>query len=113
MNLSLTTATTDHAADEALFAELDAAERWATGQLALTQSRCVDLCLDLYNLTSRPEVRLVIAEFLADIRKLGAVAGPDMARAIGHIRAAVDVEAAFDRFVLTDTEAARTFSPVS
>jgi hypothetical protein len=78
-----------------------AARRLLADQALLTQSRCVDTLLDLFNLTTEPAVRAVLTGCLGDIRHTWAVSGEAMHRCLDLVLAATDVELAYADLVLS------------
>ena len=72
---------------------VDAALNWISDQAYLTQSRCVDVFLDLFQATDDPFTRWSIADRLSDIRFIGTVPG-DVMRA--SLAAIVEISAAAD-----------------
>jgi hypothetical protein len=87
-------ATAAHLAD-AFFAGLDPYLADSEGPALLSQQRCVDHLLDLYNTTDNTTVRQVIGEVLADIRHLSSVRADEMRSNAVLLAAAAAVEAAF------------------
>ena len=74
---------------------LDAVLTEVAGQQLISQSRCVDWLLDLFNLTEVAGLRDVVAECLAEIRHLNVVRGKDMQAALLLISAAAAIEMVF------------------
>ena len=74
---------------------LDAALTEVAGQPLISQSRCVDWLLDLFNLTEEAGLRDVVSECLAEIRHLNAVRGQDMQAALMLISTAAAIEMVF------------------
>jgi hypothetical protein len=72
---------------------VDAAMNSISDQAYLTQSRCVDVFLDLFQATNDPFTRWSIADRLSDIRFIGTVPG-DVMRA--SLAAIVEISAAAD-----------------
>lgn len=85
---------------EAFVIEADHVRLLVGEQLVLSQSRCVDYLLDLYNLTDEPAVRAVLSGFLAEIGGVSAVEGRRMHEALDLAVAAIDVESAYVGMVL-------------
>jgi len=72
---------------------VDAAMNSISDQAYLTQSRCVDVLLDLFQATNDPFTRWSIADRLSDIRFIGTVPGDfmrDSMAAIVEIATAAD-----------------------
>ena len=75
---------------------VDAALTSISDQAYLTQSRCVDVLLDLFQASTDPFTRWSIADRLSDIRFIGTVPGDVMRcslAAIVEIAAAADLNA--------------------
>jgi hypothetical protein len=69
-------------------------------QVVVTQSRCVDALLDLFNLTAEPSVRSVLSDFLAEISGTSAVTGTRLRHALDLALAANHVEGAYAGLLL-------------
>jgi hypothetical protein len=90
--MNTTTTTTTTTTDQVL--EISAAAlAWAAGQEFLTQSRCVDVLLDLHQSTDSALLRWTIDEHLSEIRYVHTVAGDAMRAALADI-ATIATEAA-------------------
>ena len=76
-------------------AQLDAAINEAHGQFVLSQGRCVDHLLDLYNETGHPAVRSAVSFVLAGIRRLTAVRADEFVDNLRLIAAVAEIEGAF------------------
>jgi hypothetical protein len=87
--------------DAAFAAEAGRIRQVVADQVILTQGRCVDHLLDLLNLTTEPSVQAELTGFLSDIRKQSAVEGARMRQVLDVVVAAVEVESAYARFVLS------------
>ena len=68
-----TTTTTGDLRPQSATEIVAAALAWLDGQHVVTQSRCVDLLLDLHQATDDPTVRGLIGQRLTRIRHCGAV----------------------------------------
>jgi hypothetical protein len=68
----------------------------ADGAVLLSQDRCVDSLLDLYNAAPTNVVRLLVAELLDKIRHVSAVRADDLQEGLGELGAAIAVELAFN-----------------
>jgi hypothetical protein len=66
------------------------------GQLLISQDRCVDGLLDVYNSAPSDAIRDLATTAMADIQHLSAVRANDMAAALAQIGTALAVDAAFD-----------------
>jgi hypothetical protein len=77
------------------FAALDPFLSARDGEAVWSQSRCVDVLLDLYNATDSPAVRDVISDMLDDMRHLSSVRADEMRGHVVLLAAAASVEAAF------------------
>ena len=64
------------------------------GPVLISQDRCVDGLLDLYNAAPTEVVRAMVASVIDDIRHLSAVRSVDLAERLLDLRAAVAVESA-------------------
>jgi hypothetical protein len=89
-----------HVADAAFVAEAGRIRGIVGTQVVLSQGRCVDHLLDLMNLTTEPSVEAELVHCLTQIRRLGAVEGDYFRHVLDTAVAAVEVEAAYARFVL-------------
>ena len=58
---------------DGIAAIVDTALADIAGQVLLSQGRCVDVLLDLFNVTTEPSIQVLIGERLDDIRHLRAV----------------------------------------
>jgi hypothetical protein len=67
----------------------------ADGSVLISQDRCVDHLLDLYNTAPTKVVRLMVAAMIDDIRHVSAVRATDLHDPLDELRAAVAVESAF------------------
>jgi hypothetical protein len=81
---------------ESFFAHLDPFLADTDGQLLLSQGRCVDHLLDLYNATDNLTLREVISDVIDDIRHLSTVRADEMRSNLVMLAAVATVEAAFD-----------------
>lgn len=81
---------------DTMFAQIDPFCSELDDQALVSQERCVDHLLDLFNSTENTVVRAVIADALDEIRHLSAVAADEMQLQVQLLGAAVAVEAAFD-----------------
>ena len=78
------------------FSELVAAvRRQVTGQILISQARCVDDVLDLLALSADAAVRAQLNGFLAEISRLSSVRADRIIEVLDFCVAAVDIEAAF------------------
>lgn len=68
-----------------------AALAWTATQQMLTQSRCIDVLLDLYQASDHARLRWAVAECLSDIRFVGAVPAVWMT---SELRSIVELSAA-------------------
>ena len=66
---------------------IDAASAWIDGQQFLSQTRCVDVLLDLYGACGDEFVQWCIAERLSNIRFLSAIDGDEMRSDVAAIAA--------------------------
>ena len=87
--------------EAAFAAEAGRIRQQVADQVILSQGRCVDHVLDLLNLTGEPAVRAELTEFLSSIRKQSAVEGDRMRHLLDVVAAALEVESAYARFVLS------------
>jgi hypothetical protein len=76
-------------------AQLDTAISEAQGQLVLSQGRCVDHLLDLYNESGHPAVRSAVSFALDGIRRLTAVRADEFVDNLRLIAAVAEIEGAF------------------
>jgi hypothetical protein len=88
MTEQTTTITAFHEAMEAL-------ERSLEAQLLVSQDRCVDGLLDLYNAATNDLVRQLVVDILDDIRHLSAVRAAHLQARLTEVTAAMAVELAF------------------
>jgi hypothetical protein len=99
MQTSTPTPATDTAADTGstspFLAALDAMIEDYAGQCLLSQARCVDRLLDLYNLTADPIVRTTVVFALDQIRQVTAVRATEMIDRLRLVAAVAEIEAAF------------------
>ncbi len=65
------------------------------GAVLVSQDRCVDHLLDLYNAAPGDVVRLVVSEIIDDMRHLSAIRAVELHDRLDEVMAAVAVEAAF------------------
>ena len=79
---------------EGIAAIVDAALADTAGQVLLSQGRCVDLLLDLFNVTSEPSIQVLIGERLEDIRHLRAVLAEEFRADLYAVAAISAAEAA-------------------
>ena len=95
------TSTIEPAVTHRPFADhVEVVRREVTGQLLLSQARCVDQLLDLLGLSTEPAVRAELAGFLAEISRLSAVRADRLVEVLDLCLAALDVESAFAHLVL-------------
>lgn len=80
-----------------LFEELARFEQALDGQLVVSQSRCVDGLLDLYNLTESDAARRVLAGALDDVRHISMVESASILRQLRLVSAVLSVEEAFEQ----------------
>lgn len=73
------------------------------GAVLVSQDRCVDSLLDLYNAAHTEVIRLVVAEIIDDVRHISAVKASELHDRLDEVTAAVAVESAF--FAPTDQPA--------
>ena len=64
------------------------------GQVLLSQGRCVDILLDLFNVTTEPSIQVLIGERLNDIRHLRAVEADEFRADLYAVAAISAAEAA-------------------
>jgi hypothetical protein len=64
------------------------------GQVLLSQGRCVDVLLDLFNVTSEASIQVLIGERLDDIRHLRAVEADEFRADLYAVAAIAAAEAA-------------------
>jgi hypothetical protein len=64
------------------------------GQMLLSQGRCVDVLLDLFNVTTEPSIQVLIGERLDDIRHLRAVEADEFRADLYAVAAIAAAEAA-------------------
>ena len=74
---------------------VDAALADIAGQTLLSQGRCVDVLLDLYNVTTEPSIQVLIGERLEDIRHLRAVLAEEFRADLYAVAAISAAESAF------------------
>ena len=72
---------------DAVLADID-------GQLLLSQGRCVNVMLDLFNVTTEPSIQALIGERLDDIRHLRAVEADEFRADLYAVAAISAAEAA-------------------
>ena len=70
-------------------------ERSLQDQVLVSQDRCIDGLLDLYNVAANSLVRQLVVDILNDVRFLSAVRAADLADRLTEVRAAMAVELAF------------------
>ena len=73
------------------------------GAVLVSQDRCVDALLDLYNAASNDVIRLVVADIIDDVRHISAIKASELHDRLDEVTAAVAVESAF--FAPTDQPA--------
>jgi hypothetical protein len=73
---------------------VDAALADIAGQVLLSQGRCVNVLLDLFNVTTEPSIQVLIGERLDDIRHLRAVEADDFRADLYAVAAIAAAEAA-------------------
>lgn len=79
-----------------LFEELLAAFiETVDGATLVSQDRCVDALLDLFNAAPTDVVRSLVASMIDDMRHVSAVRASDLSEGLEELLAAVAVEAAF------------------
>jgi hypothetical protein len=81
---------------------VDAALVEIEGALLVSQSRCVDLLLDLYNAAPIGTTRHVIEERLSDIRHLNAVEAEEVRADLYAVLAIAAAESAIEAALLAD-----------
>ncbi len=86
--------------DPSFVDQVEVVRRDVTGQVLLSQARCVDQLLDLLVLTAEPAVRAELRRFLAEISRLSAVRADRLVEVLDVCLAALDVESAFAHLVL-------------
>jgi hypothetical protein len=72
---------------------VDAALAATVGQTLLSQGRCVDVLLDLFNVTTEPSIQVLIGERLKDIRHLRAVEADEFRADLYAVAAIANAEA--------------------
>lgn len=93
---STTTATTVATGPGAAFCEaLTRLERTLDAQILVSQDRCVDGLLDLYNAAPTELIRSLVADIIDDIRHLSAVRASTVQGRLMEVTAATSVELAF------------------
>ncbi len=70
-------------------------ERSLDAQILVSQDRCVDGLLDLYNAAPTELIRTLVADILDDIRHLSAVRSSTVQGRLMEVSAATSVELAF------------------
>ncbi len=70
-------------------------ERTLDAQILVSQDRCVDGLLDLYNAAPTEPIRSLVADILDDIRHLSAVRASTVQGRLMEVTAATSVELAF------------------
>jgi hypothetical protein len=93
VHTTITTARTSPAFADALVS----LDRSLDSQLLVSQDRCVDGLLDLYNAAGNDLVRRLVADIIDDIRHLSAVRASTVQGRLAEVRAAMAVELAFQR----------------
>jgi hypothetical protein len=73
---------------------VDAALAGIAGQILLSQGRCVDVLLDLFNVTTEPSIQVLIGERIDDIRHLRAVEADEFRADLYAVTAIATAEAA-------------------
>lgn len=73
---------------------VDAALDKIGGQVLLSQGRCVDVLLDLFNVTNETSIQVLIGERLDDIRHLRAVEADEFRADLYAVAAIASAEAA-------------------
>ena len=73
---------------------VDAVLAGIAGQVLLSQGRCVDVLLDLFNVTTEPTIQVLIGERLDDIRHLRAVEADEFRADLYAVAAIACAEAA-------------------
>ena len=79
---------------EGIAAIVDAALAAIAGQVLLSQGRCVDVLLDLFNVTTEPSIQVLIGERIDDIRHLRAVEADEFRADLYAVAAIAAAEAA-------------------
>lgn len=74
---------------------LDVLDRSLADQLLVSQDRCIDGLLDLYNAAGNELVRQLVVDILNDVRFLSSVRAADLTERLTEVRAAMAVELAF------------------
>lgn len=90
-----TTATGPAGACAAFSEALDRLERSLDAQILVSQDRCVDGLLDLYNAAPNELIRSLVADIIDDIRHLSAVRASTVQGRLMEVTAATSVELAF------------------
>jgi hypothetical protein len=90
-NLGTSSPATTTAFDEAM----EVLEGSLKSQLLVSQDRCVDGLLDLYNVAANELVRQFVVDILDDIRHLSSVRASHLQARLNEVRAALAVELAF------------------
>jgi hypothetical protein len=93
--VSTTSTTTSTTTRSEFLDRLDAAIADVHGQCLLSQGRCVDHLLDLFNLTSDPVVRAAVTFAIDDIRRLSAVRAEELVDGLRMIAAVAEIEGVF------------------
>ncbi len=70
-------------------------ERTVESQLLVSQDRCVDGLLDLYNVATNDLIRQLVVDILDDIRHLSSVRAAYLTARLTEVTAAMAVELAF------------------
>jgi hypothetical protein len=79
---------------DGIAAIVDAALAAVAGQVLLSQGRCVDVLLDLFNVTTEPSIQVLIGERIDDIRHLRAVEADEFRADLYAVAAIAAAEAA-------------------
>ena len=98
--MSITESTTELATLDVLAALIDGIVADLDGEAVVSQSRCVDNLLDLWNATESHSARQVLAETLAEVRYLSAVECPFVHERTALVHLAAAVDAVFDHLEL-------------
>ena len=98
--MTTTTATTTNNEAEApvLIVALDAVRAELAGETYVSQSRCVDWLLDVYNLAERGSVRSMIEVALTDVTHRGLVTVAEVKAVLDTVELAWMVDSVFDHY---------------
>lgn len=93
--MSSTSEMTPTSATTAFDRALVAMETLVADQVLVSQDRCVDGLLDLYNTAPTNVLRHLVAELIDEIRHVSSVRADELAEALAELSAAASVETAF------------------